>query len=285
MNYPQGADERSANGTIIVVPCYNEAKRVELHRFAAFAAASPRVAFLFVDDGSTDATGDLLEKFCLANPGSFQLLRMSCNRGKAEAVRQGILSALTSNPAYLGFWDADLATPLEAINSFQEILDQRAEIQLVLGSRVQLLGRQIYRTPRRHYLGRVFATAVSLMLGLRVYDTQCGAKLFRASPVMRELFATPFRSRWIFDVELLARLIHARRKSCLSAASNIVCEYPLLSWRDVHGSKLRSRDFFIVPIHLFAVYWAYLRKDWRQVTPPLAEPGVTRAPTRSNGTG
>src|SRR5690606_38221872 len=98
-------------------------------------------------------------------------------------------------------------------------------------------GRAIERHAWRHYLGRVFATAASLALRLRVYDTQCGAKLFRASDRLAELFRDPFRARWIFDVELIARLIRQRRGTALPGAESVIYEFPLLEWRDVPGSK------------------------------------------------
>ena len=138
------------------------------------------------------------------------MLNLPANAGKAEAVRAGVLRALELEPDSAGYWDADLATPLDAIPHFLRVFEERPQIELVMGARVHLLGRHIERNPLRHYLGRVAATLIALTLKLRVYDTQCGAKLFRTTPVMREVFAAPFASSWAFDVEVLARLVRAR---------------------------------------------------------------------------
>ena len=95
------------------------------------------------------------------------------------------------------------ATPHDEIPRFIETLDAHPGIEALFGARVQLLGRTIERRASRHYLGRVSATAISLVLGLAIYDTQCGAKLFRASVACKALFAEPFHSRWLFDVEII----------------------------------------------------------------------------------
>ena len=110
-------------------------------------------------------------------------------------------------PTLVGFFDADLATPLGAIDDFLAVLRDRPEVEFVLGSRVMLMGRDIRRKATRHYFGRVFATAVSHALDLPVYDTQCGAKILRANAATATLFDPPFRSPWIFDVELIARYL------------------------------------------------------------------------------
>lgn len=245
--------------SIIVVPCYNEAARLDVAAFQRFAAQHPGCRFLMVDDGSGDRTAEVLESLATGDPKSFRVLRLARNVGKAEAVRQGVLQALECRPELVGYWDADLATPLEALGEFCHLLEADRQLQVVLGSRVKLLGRRIERRPMRHYLGRVFATAASLVLSLPVYDTQCGAKVFRASPLVHRMFAEPFHSRWFFDVELLARLILASAERQLPVEA-LVHELPLLEWRDVPGSKLRSKDFVRALFDLARLGWLYGRR-------------------------
>jgi dolichyl-phosphate beta-glucosyltransferase len=234
---------------VVAVPCYNEAKRLDFEQFAEFLTRAPCVEFVFVDDGSGDRTGDLLEAFC-AGQERASYRSHPTNRGKAEAVRTGIQAAFARAPAFVGYWDADLSTPLDAIPAFQEVMRRRGDIDLVMGARVQLLGRTITRNPVRHYLGRTFATAVSLALGLPVYDTQCGAKLFRATPVVAELFRREFKSRWIFDVEVLMRMTARARRMATPVP---VFEYPLEEWRDTGGSRLRPVDFVRAALDLVRI--------------------------------
>lgn len=230
--------------TCIIVPCYNEEKRLPSERFRDFIQNNSNISFLFVNDGSTDTTLQMLESLCTGNDDQLHLLDLQPNTGKAEAVRQGLLNAIDKiKPSFVGFWDADLATPLSAIPSFIETLNEREARQMVFGARIRLLGREIRRKSSRHYLGRFFATAVSTMLKLPVYDTQCGAKLFRVTPVLSQILADPFLSRWIFDVEIIARLICAVDGD-RSKVEQAVFEFPLMQWDDVAGSKLHPLDFF-----------------------------------------
>ncbi len=245
---------------IVVVPCFNEAKRLDSRAFGDFIAGSADVTFVFVDDGSTDDTPLIVERLRQQHPQHICTLRLSSNVGKGEAVRRGVQVALRRRPLMVGFWDADLATPLDAIPRFCKLLRARPELALVMGSRVALLGRQIRRSGLRHFTGRVFATAASLVLGLPVYDTQCGAKLFRVTPAFSQLISRPFRSRWIFDVEILARMVVAEHCMNSHGAQDAIYEYPLEQWRDVHGSRLEIIDFLTAGIDLAAIYWRYRRR-------------------------
>ena len=259
-----GVPDGRAHAVCVVVPCYNEELRLPVSKFSEFLSAFPHVTILFVDDGSRDRTTAVIEKIAREFPKSALVLRGDRNRGKAEAVRRGILMCLDDLQARIvGFWDADLATPLESIPSFLRILQENPRIDMVFGARVQLLGRHVYRKAIRHYLGRVFATAVSTMLTLEIYDTQCGAKLFRVGPRTREVFAEPFLTKWVFDVEILARYLQLFRRDRMKLADSIY-EYPLERWVDVAGSKVRPADFFVAIWEVLKIRARYLSAQTRQ---------------------
>lgn len=250
--------------SVLVVPHFDEAARFDAAPLEAFVRRRPDARLLLVDDGSRDGTGRLLAELERRVPGgAVELLALPDNVGKAEAVRRGILRAAESAPRYVGYWDADLATPLDALDAFEHVLHAHPEVEMVFGARVQLLGRSIVRSAVRHYLGRVFATAASLTLGLPIYDTQCGAKLFRVTPTVRGLFADRFVGGWIFDVEILARRIAAGRAADLPAVEDVVYELPLDTWIDVAGSKVGPVDFARAILAMWRIRDAYLGRGAR----------------------
>ena len=254
------------SNSIVVIPCYNEAQRLDTKAFSAFVAANHDVRLLLVDDGSTDNTLKVLEQLRESNPAQVLLRSLPKNYGKAEAVRHGLLEACAAQPDYVGFWDADLATPLEDIPVFMKLMDDRSRIEMVFGSRVNLLGRNVHRRLGRHYLGRVFATAAAATLGVGIYDTQCGAKLFRVTRGFVSRLQEPFIGGWIFDVEMIAREVQARRASDLPPVRDVIFEYPLMVWRDVKGSKLRLTDWFVIVGALARIYWKYIGPGSRTLT-------------------
>ena len=243
----------------IVIPCYNEAERLRGAEFVDFAQAHDEFCFLFVNDGSKDETLAILQALCAQNEPKLYYLDLVTNYGKAEAVRRGILDAIESlQPQFIGFWDADLATPLEALPDFLRKRIQQESLQMVFGARIRLLGHRVKRKLARHYLGRLFATAVSIALQLPVYDTQCGAKLFRVSPGIVQIFAEPFLSRWIFDVEIVARIIQTARGD-RAEVDEMIFEFPLMQWEDIAGSKLHATDFLRAMVEIYAIRRRYLR--------------------------
>ncbi len=229
--------------TAIIIPCFNEEQRLDHRRILDFLRQHPEITCIPVDDGSTDATWPALNELAARLPGQVQPLRLQHNQGKAEAVRQGFIAASQGQFAHIGYWDADLATPLELVPDFVKHLDRLMAVA-VLGSRIKYLGAEIDRHVPRHFGGRIFATVVSNVLGLAVYDTQCGAKLFRNTASVRRVFKLPFQVGWIFDVEIIARLLVLRETDPEIEFGRTIVELPLPMWRDVPGSKVRPRDFF-----------------------------------------
>ena len=238
----------------LVVPCYNEVARLRPEVFIQFLSTHPGVHLVMVDDGSVDGTGEVLDAMSMAAPAAITVVRHSPRRGKAEAVRAGILAGLGHRPALVGFFDADLSTPLPAIDDFLAVLRLRPDVEFVLGSRVMLMGRDVRRKATRHYFGRVFATAVSHALDLPVYDTQCGAKILRVSAATATLFAAPFRSPWIFDVELIARYLRLPVAPGEPARRDRLYELVLPAWHDMPGSKLRWYDFARAMVDLVYIW-------------------------------
>ena len=153
----------------------------------------------------------------------------------------------------MGYWDADLATPLSTIPEFIEKFQSCRALVAVSGSRILRLWFPIYRSIFRHYFGRVFATVASNILNMSVYDTQCGAKLFRTEHA-ELIFSKHFISRWFFDIELFARSIELMGRE---KTFNSIYEMPLSKWHDQGESKISWGSIIWTPIELLRIYFHY----------------------------
>lgn len=240
----------------VVVPCFNEAD-LDANAFVSFHRDHPDVAFLFVNDGSTDGTEGVLKKLCAEYPQTASFLSLPKNVGKAEAVRIGMNDALDRNNAVVGYWDADLAIPLEDMPGFLQAFEN-PRIEIVTGARVKLFQVTIDRQLGRHILARGLATLVEMFFHLSMYETQCGAKLFRNTPYLKESLKTPFTSRWLFDIELLVRIRHFRKQMDGRSAEGTVHEYPLSRCIDKKKSTIRITDCIKMPLELMRI-----RGRWR----------------------
>jgi dolichyl-phosphate beta-glucosyltransferase len=242
---------------VIVVPCFNEGRRLRAEGFRALLK-DDRTRILFVDDGSLDDTRHVLAGICARLGPRALRLELPSNQGKAEAVRRGLLVGLQMGAPFVGFLDADLATPPEEMLRLVATL-RGSQAQAAFAARVALLGTTIERHALRHYLGRVFATAASLILGLRVYDTQCGAKVFCSSALLASALAEPFHARWAFDVELIGRLL-AGAPGIPGLTSADLLEMALRTWTDVPDSKLRFAAFPRLGVELVRISFALARR-------------------------
>lgn len=235
----------------IIIPCYNESKRLDTERFNTFLQNHADVKFFFVDDGSTDATTRILEDIRKLAPGRSEIISIFPNKGKAEAVRAGLQESIKDKTTmYHGFLDADLALPLEEFYRLFNILSSTNN-KFIFGSRIKKLGSSIKRNEWRHFLGRFIATIVGLITQVNAYDTQCSAKIFH-SDIVPVFAQRPFRTQWLFDVEIICRM-----QNDLGELRLIGHEEPLIEWTDIQGSKLRWLDTFKIMKEIAIIYKYY----------------------------
>ena len=238
---------------VIIIPCYNEAERLDTNNFIDYLSQNTHLHFIFVDDGSTDNTNLIINQIILKFDSLVSLLINETNKGKAESVRLGVIESFTMNPDFIGYLDADLAAPIEEIDNLLNIIKADTKKEVVFASRIQLIGNEIKRNYFRYFIGRVFATCISLLLKIRVYDTQCGAKIF-SRKICEVIFIEQFISPWLFDVELFARLINVYG---MDKTIEISFEQPVRKWIDIDGSKVKPIFFLKAPFELLKIVRHY----------------------------
>lgn len=226
------------NGIGVVIPCYNEEKRLKTKEFANFVHNNHGYHICFVNDGSKDKTLEVLKEFQQGKEGYISIYDCEKNGGKAEAVRQGILHLVKDKSLdYIGFLDADLSTDFADFDDLAKTLSA-SDYKLVAGSRINRMGANIIKQSSRGIISKIINKIIRTILGMEIQDTQCGAKIMRRE-VAENMFNTPFLTRWLFDVEIFLRM---KKYYGAETVEKLICEQPLKRWVHEDGSKLSFKD-------------------------------------------
>ena len=219
---------------LLVVPHFQHLDHLRVFLPTLVDSLDERISLLVSDDGSGADTARDLGKFIdsernRSGAGRERILPplvTPANRGKGHAVYAGWRAA--GSVDWLAFVDADGAVSVGEINRAWARLTRPENVSDVLiGSRIAKLGRNVERTFFRHASGRVFATLASIVSGLTVYDSQCGLKFIRAA-AFRKIEPFVKAERFSFDMELLM----------LAAASGCRIEEFPIDWHHVPGGKV-----------------------------------------------
>jgi len=238
--------------TGIIIPCYNEANRLNITAFTHFILAEEDYHLCFVNDGSKDETLLVLEIIQRQCPERISVIDVKQNAGKASAVRSGARYLYNkSDIDYIGFVDADLSTDFEDFKKLVQSLKEDNKLQLVYGSRRK--GGEIKRDFFRNLLSNIVKSIIYLILGLPIEDTQCGAKVFRKA-IIPVAYDQPFMTRWLFDVEIFIRL---KKQFGRNKVMELIKEQALDRWVHVEDSKLGVRDSLLIPYRLITIWMAY----------------------------
>lgn len=168
----------------IVMPAFNEADKIasSLTQVLGFMRTfSESFEVLVVDDGSRDATADIVDEYRKAHP-EISLVR-NPHKGKGPAVWTGMMEA---KGRYIYLCDTDLAAPISEIKKLAVWLVDH-DFDIVIASREGIGAQRIKEPLYRHLMGRVFNFVVQILALPGIKDSQCGFKLFRAE-VAKDIF-------------------------------------------------------------------------------------------------
>jgi len=238
----------------LIIPCYNEASRIDFNAYGEFLQANPNYDICFVNDGSTDNTAEVLTEMTRKFPNQAIVLDKLQNAGKAEAVRSG-MNFMVDHDAYdsLGFLDADLSTGFVEYKHLVNELNENRALEMTFGSRKMGNDENIKRPPFRRFASFAFGQVIRAIVRLPIKDTQCGAKAF-SSRMVRHCFKDSFTSRWLFDIEIFIRL---RAYNNTNNQMNSYKEIALNGWEHVEGSKITLKDSLAMPTQLLQIAFNY----------------------------
>lgn len=239
--------------TGIIIPCYNEEKRLDQKAFVSFIKENTDYHLCFVNDGSKDNTLGVLNAMKAEAPHAISIVDVKKNSGKATAVRAGSRFLYSKKDiSYIGFIDADLSTDFRDFKDLVKTLKKENKL-VVFGSRNSGGQGTIERNFMRNMFSKCVKQFILQILGLPIRDTQCGAKVFVKS-IIPVVYENAFVSKWLFDVEIFLRL-----KQYLGKENTMkhIHEQPLMRWVHVDDSKLGMRDALNIPAKLAQIWVKY----------------------------
>ncbi len=240
--------------TGIIIPCYNEEKRLHVAAFLDFINKKNNFHLCFVNDGSKDDTIRVLKNIQSENPFKISVIDIKNNVGKAGAVRAGARYLHSRGDMnFVGFIDADLSTDFEDFDRLLKTLKTNNKLSMVFGSRAKNASEGIEKDTLRACLSKIIKMLVFFILRLPIEDTQCGAKVFRTN-IIPVLFKRKFFSRWLFDVEMFLRMKKHFGKAIIV---NKIYEQPLQRWVHMDDSKLGLKDSLEIPYRLVSIWFNY----------------------------
>ena len=238
--------------TGIIIPCYNEEKRLNQEAFISFAKEHEDYHLCFVNDGSKDRTLEVLHAMRAEVPNGISIVDVKKNSGKATAVRAGARFLYSqSTISYIGFIDADLSTDFRDFKDLVKTI-KRENKAVVFGSR-NSGGGEIERNVMRNMFSKFIKQFILMILGLPIRDTQCGAKVF-SREIIPVVYEQSFVSKWLFDVEIFLRL---KRHFGKSQTMQRIVEQPLMRWVHVDDSRLGMKDALEIPGKLAQIWLSY----------------------------
>lgn len=171
----------------IMLPAYNEAENLPplLEKMqAVMAAYGEPYRVPVVDDGSTDATADVLERCRAKIP--LEVVRHQVNMGLAQTLRDGLRRAADDASA------DDVIITMDADNTHEpnhiaSMLERLAEgYDVVIASRYEPGGQEIGLSFQRHVLSRTANLLLKIFFPTRgVRDFTCGYRAYRADVLKR----------------------------------------------------------------------------------------------------
>lgn len=235
---------------LLLIPAYNEETRIRptLLQYVQYARQHYGGEFqlLVIVNGSVDNTLGVVQEVAAEYP-EIRWLDIPERIGKGGALIEGLKGPTKAD--LIGYVDADGST---GPHSFFQLVERCREADCVVGSR-RVPGSVIHQLQPSHrqFASKVFHVIVELLFGMRIKDTQCGAKVMRRAAVekVRDCLLI---ADMAFDVNLLYALKRAR---CT------LLEAPV-EWTDHLGSKVRyfrtSLVMFLSVVRLRLYYsWLY----------------------------